>query len=261
EWASWDRQPALGFEGSEWIWFPEGNPAQDAPVGKRSFRRTFDLPAGKAIQGARLRVSADDRFTARLNGEVVGSGTSWGAPQQFNDLAPRLKAGVNVLAIEGENMPAPGANPAGLIAAFEVDFADGTSMKIVSDVTWRTSQTESLGWDSAGFDGAGWSAAKVIGHYGDAPWGQFDAASANSDAYSPQSTGIPGGVRIIYVPESKPVTVHNLEGSMTASYFDPVTGARTPIGPIHPDTAGSWLCPPPAGNDHDWVIVLEGKGT
>jgi hypothetical protein len=36
EWAVFDAKAPLGFDGGQWIWFPEGNPAKDAPVGKRS---------------------------------------------------------------------------------------------------------------------------------------------------------------------------------------------------------------------------------
>jgi hypothetical protein len=41
-----------------------------------------------------------------------------------------------------------------------------------------------------------------------------------------------------------------------ASYFDPVSGAKTKIGPIILE-GGSWTCPPPAGCDHDWVLIVE----
>ena len=49
QWASW--APATGASAvkdvpvGEWIWFPEGKPATDAPVAPRFFRRTVELPA------------------------------------------------------------------------------------------------------------------------------------------------------------------------------------------------------------------------
>src|ERR1043166_1488042 len=39
-----------------WIWFPEGNPREDAPTEPRFFRRTFDLNAGSKPIAATLRV-------------------------------------------------------------------------------------------------------------------------------------------------------------------------------------------------------------
>ena len=41
--------PGMTLAGSKWIWFPEGNPAADAPFEPRYFRRTFDLPAGTHV--------------------------------------------------------------------------------------------------------------------------------------------------------------------------------------------------------------------
>lgn len=76
---------------------------------------------------------------------------------------------------------------------------------------------------------------------------------------SPQATGIPGRVRIIYVPQNEAITVRGLEAAVVyrASYFDPVTGQKTVLGDIDADNHGGWNCPPPKGNDHDWVVVLE----
>ncbi|MCA1595218.1 MAG: glycoside hydrolase family 140 protein, partial [Chloroflexi bacterium] len=86
-----------------------------------------------------------------------------------------------------------------------------------------------------------------------------DAADPD-DIYGPQSAGIPGMVRMIYVPESRSVQALglNAKAAYSAFVFDPVTGVRTPAPEVRPDGDGSWTCPPPAGHDHDWVLVLEG---
>lgn len=44
-----------------------------------------------------------------------------------------------------------------------------------------------------------------------------------------------------------------------ANCFDPVTGAKTALPPAKADDAGSCTCWPPAGTDHDWVLILELK--
>jgi hypothetical protein len=262
EWAEFTDRSSLSLEGCQWIWFPEGNPAQDAPAEKRFFRRAFVVPKGKVIKSAQLRISADDRFEARLNGKVVGASNpgseTWKTGRQFSDLARRLKPGANVLAITAENLPAPTANPAGLIARLEILFADGESLKLVSDADWLSAKTESLGWDKTGFDDAAWAKALVIGRHGDGPWGKIDQPE-NDDAFGPQSSGIPGTVRMIYVPENQTIVVRKLDASATysAAIFDPVTGAKSPLGKIQADAAGVWRCSPPAGPDHDWVLVLE----
>jgi hypothetical protein len=93
---------------------------------------------------------------------------------------------------------------------------------------------------------------------GDPP-NDSSAARPDDPLYGPQSTGIPGAVRITYVPENRPIISRGLRAHVnySASYFDPVTGAKTKIGPIRADEMGSWICPPPTGCNHDWVLVLE----
>jgi len=77
----------------------------------------------------------------------------------------------------------------------------------------------------------------------------------------PQATGIPGLVRIIWVPRSEPIIVRHLdqEAGWTAAYFDPVNGTRKRLGEARADQSGIWRCDSPAGNDHDWVLILEAQ--
>ena len=70
----------------DWIWFAEGDPNRDAPLAARFFRRQFDVEKGE-LRGAVLRVAADDRFTAWINGREIGSGTDWSNPTKLNATA------------------------------------------------------------------------------------------------------------------------------------------------------------------------------
>jgi hypothetical protein len=59
--------------GVQWIWFHEGDPANDAPTGARYFRRAFGV--GRAADEATLDVTADNAFTVcqgRLRRQLVG---------------------------------------------------------------------------------------------------------------------------------------------------------------------------------------------
>jgi hypothetical protein len=260
EWVGASGESPLSLDNCQWIWFPEGNPAQDAPAAKRYYRRTFVLPEGKTVERARLRVSADDAFAARLNGTMIGTGEDWRVGRQFNGLAPLLRRGTNVLAIMAANKPTDlPANPAGLIACLEIGFAGGDLLKIFSDATWRCAKGDVIGWDTAGFDDAGWVKALAIGHYGQRPWGQI--VPTTGEAYGPQASGIPEVVRVIYVPQSEPIAVRNLgpDTAYSGMYFDPVSGVLTKLGAVQADAAGVWKCQPPAAINHDWVLVLEAK--
>ena len=257
EWAEFVEKSSLSLDGCQWIWFPEGDPATNVPAAKRFFRRTFVLP-DKAIKSARLRMSADDEFTVRLNDKILGTASNFKLGRQFNDLAPVLQPGTNLLAITPENKPAPGPNPAGLIAWFDVSFTNGDAVKITTDEEWRCATNNPSGWDEIEFDEAGWTNAVVIGQAGDSPWGKLDPLS-NDDVYAPQSAGIPGVVRITYVPQPDAIVVRNLvsHGAYAASIFDPVTASTKVIGNIEADAEGLWKCSPPPVLDHDWVLVLE----
>jgi hypothetical protein len=89
-------------------------------------------------------------------------------------------------------------------------------------------------------------------------WASFHATD---DINGPQSAGIPGVVRLIYAPRAESLEVREmgLRAAFTARWFDPVTGITTPLGEIRSDGEGRWTCPPPAGLDHDWVLILESK--
>lgn len=75
----------------------------------------------------------------------------------------------------------------------------------------------------------------------------------------PYAAGVPGSIRIIYLPRPESVTIRKLETDKryTASYFDPVSGKRTEIDPVHPNDRGDWSLPPPKQARNDWVLQLE----
>lgn len=89
-------------------------------------------------------------------------------------------------------------------------------------------------------------------------WASFiDAPSSEFEV--PYAAGIPSAVRILYMPERKPIVVYPLEPAVryTAAYFDPISGEMTEIGAVTPNSDHSWACPPPDAATPDWVLVLE----
>ncbi|HSU56636.1 MAG TPA: DUF4038 domain-containing protein [Candidatus Dormibacteraeota bacterium] len=262
EWAEFVSKDSLTFDGCHWIWFPEGNPAQSAPVAKRYFRRMFELPAGQRITKAQLRVSADDQFAAWLNGESLGSGANFKFGRQFNELTSVLKPGTNVLSVMAENLPGPELNPAGLLARLEMTTEDGQRISVVSDASWTCAKVGSNGWTLANCDNSSWTNVQTVGNYGDKPWEQVEPLR-NDGVYGPQCAGIAGVLRMIYVPQPDTIRVRELgsNGRFSAAWFDPVSGERRPLASGCASTDGAWLCPPPARLDHDWVLIMEPQTT
>ena len=200
---------------------------------------------------------ADDRLTAYVNGKNIGSHNHWKTPQRY-DIAPLLRAGRNVLAVEAENVAAPAkANSAGLLCAGEVVCSDGTHVSLASNATWKSSNVQKDGWTRVDFPDDGWPAAKVAARYGQPPWNTIGAP----DTSVPLAVaGIPGQVRVIYVPNALPLRVNHLERDLAwrAEYFDPVTGRSTDLLSPTIDADGSCRVAPPA-NAPDWVLVLQRK--
>ena len=172
-----------------------------------------------------------------------------------------LKEGPNALAMVVENTKSNvTANPAGLLAALDVRFTDGTYVRIISDASWRTAKTEAAGWEQPNFDDTGWPPAVAMGAYGMAPWGYLTPTSNEA----PYAIGVVDGVRIVYAQRPEPLEVRSLTANTTyeAIYFDPVSGDKTDIGQIRSDRNGTWTCPPPkVVKEEDWVMVLEPRAT
>ena len=61
-----DEQESSPLRDARWIWL-EGGAASSAPAEPRYFRRTFTLPAGRAIKKAVCRMTADDGFSLLVN--------------------------------------------------------------------------------------------------------------------------------------------------------------------------------------------------
>ncbi|MCX6880400.1 MAG: DUF4038 domain-containing protein [Verrucomicrobia bacterium] len=91
------------------------------------------------------------------------------------------------------------------------------------------------------------------------PHAEWAVYAQPGNPFGPQAFGMPGGVRVIYVPKAAAISVRNLDpqAKYRALYFDPLTGAKTELGAVRADAAGAWTCPPPEKCEHDWVIVLE----
>lgn len=91
-----------------------------------------------------------------------------------------------------------------------------------------------------------------------ATYAKTDGALAST--YGPYSTGIPAKVRIIYVPESRPVNVSRLEaeGKYRAQAFDPTNGESTDLGVVQPDKQSASVVKKPTSiQSDDWVIIIQ----
>ncbi|MGN9777596.1 family 78 glycoside hydrolase catalytic domain [Micromonospora sp. H33] len=170
------EQVPLDLTGAAWIWSPDAT-ASSAPAGTRWFRGRLDVPAGVEIAAAHLVVTADDDYTAYVNGRQILH-----APQQANgwrsaevadvtELARAAVGGALVVAAVATNRPGPSVNPAGLLGKLVLVTAAGERLVRSTNGTWRSSDSERPGWQEPGHDDSGWTAVAVLAPYGQGPWG------------------------------------------------------------------------------------------
>jgi alpha-L-rhamnosidase len=157
QWIGRDEDTNSIFGRSQWIGYPEGDPAQSAPLATRYFRRTFDVTPGQRMTRATCDLTVDDAYELRLNGRKIGEGDSWMKPGRY-DLTGHLLPGKNTVEIRATNVgTAP--NPAGVLARIRIEFQGKAPLDVVSDGEWEASA-----------DRVQWSKGKVLAAFGAGPW-------------------------------------------------------------------------------------------
>jgi len=174
--AAADQSSAHPLEKAKWIWYSEGNPAVAAPVAKRYFRRIVELEQNRKLASARIVLTADNAFELWVNGQAGGTGDSWEHAYTF-DITRLLKPGANLLAVAASN-GGQGPNPAGLIAALSVQFADGQRLEVDTDRRWESALAAPGNWNSDAGSGDTWKPALELGALGMAPWNIPGASAA-----------------------------------------------------------------------------------
>ena len=155
-----------------WIWDPQADPTTAAPVGTCFFRKLFTLPADFKTTHASFLLTADNAIQLYVNGKPLtdptGGFNDW---QKLTDLdiAPHLLPTQNCIAIAVTNQ-ADTPNPAGLIGIITLANADGQTLLISTDASWKTTQKEQPGWSDTTFDDTQWAQAAPLGPFGIAPW-------------------------------------------------------------------------------------------
>lgn len=151
--------PASAPADWSWIW------AQKKDADAVSLRREFNLEG--TVKSARLQVSADNGAQVVLNDKVVLSNPDWNQPSTA-EVTQFLKAGKNTLRAEAKNE----GGQAGFVARLRIQLADGSVLNIETDGNWQAkAQGE-----------ATWAAARSVGTYGSAPWGDVFGSSSGSSA-------------------------------------------------------------------------------
>ncbi len=170
--AQWIGKPAAPkkkikpWPWEDWIW----HPTQKDSGHWVYFRKVFEIPQSPALVKGLLRITADNTFTAFLNGHPIGSGNVWAKIFEF-DVTAHLQNGKNLLAISAANTA---GDICGLLASLQLTFADSSHQIVQSNASWETTDREEPGWKNLDFDDSHWQKVRVIEKYGGEIWGKPD---------------------------------------------------------------------------------------
>jgi hypothetical protein len=147
---------------SAWIYHPKANPGKkdSVQVQKAYFRKTFFAP--KNVRSATLQLIGDTHAKASVNGKIIGevfvrSSNSLSVEHQrikMFAMLPLLTDSANVIAVEAETFSPSGS--AGVNVYCELELADGSVQKIMTDGSWKVAESATGNWTAASFNDSFW---------------------------------------------------------------------------------------------------------
>jgi len=136
--------------------------------------KKFAIPEGTRVEYAELRIAADNAFTLFLDGRELGRGSDWRTLSAY-DLTRVLSPGTHLLAVEGFN----DVDKAGVILGFHAVLANGQSVLIASDKSWRVVPNDVSHWQTRRNADTDWPGATIVGTLGQKPWWSEPTAYIN----------------------------------------------------------------------------------
>ncbi|UCG33699.1 MAG: HEAT repeat domain-containing protein [Phycisphaerales bacterium] len=158
--------PLPRIDKAAWIWRgPQDSLCQ--------VRTTFTLD--EAPTAASILITADNGYELYINGALVGydvgaSSEIWSSVERF-DITSRLSQGRNNVGIRAICL----GGMRGLIAAIRIEIRDGKPIELVTGPSWLVAlEGEPETYSHPEFvEGPEWTAARVLGPMGMAPWGKL----------------------------------------------------------------------------------------
>ncbi|MEM7600955.1 MAG: DUF1553 domain-containing protein, partial [Verrucomicrobiota bacterium] len=125
----------LSFE-SSWVWGPSAKPGPP-PHGEEIILK-YEFSPQKKVRSAGLIAAADNAYVLYLNGKRILDGSKW-SELDAAPVANSIKAKNTLLMVAENRGPKP--NAAGAFCALRIEYKDGTDEIIITDTTWKVSQT------------------------------------------------------------------------------------------------------------------------
>jgi len=144
----------------DWIWTTNVVDRQSCHLW-----HTFDIPQDSQVARAELRMTADNSYTAYLDGREIGRGGDPNSLAEY-DLTWLLTPGRHVLAIEAFN----DTLDAGVILGLRVRLVNGKKVEVFSDPSWSVAPEDDRRWKTKQAPEKSWPSAQVVGYAGKAWW-------------------------------------------------------------------------------------------
>ena len=125
------------YDVGAWIWAAETHDQQLCRLW-----RAFEIPPAAKVVSARLRITADNSYSLFLDGRELGRGGDWKDLTEY-DLTLLLEPGLHTLAVEAFNT----FQEAGVLAGLRVELADGRTIEIASDKSWKVVPNTESRWE------------------------------------------------------------------------------------------------------------------
>ena len=161
----------------QWMWDQETRDKQTC-----RFWRRFEIPEGAQVVQAQLRIAADNGYTLFLDGRELGRGSDWRTVSVY-DLTWLLPPGPHVLAVEGFN----DNDKAGVILGFHASLANGQSVEVASDKSWRVAPGAESHWQTRRHAPDNWPPVTIVGALGVEPWWKEPTHFVNLPPFLPLS--------------------------------------------------------------------------
>ncbi|MDR3456933.1 MAG: discoidin domain-containing protein [Verrucomicrobiae bacterium] len=144
----------------DWIWTTNVMDRQSCHLW-----HAFEIPQNSPVARAELRMTADNSYTAYLDGREIGRGGDANSLAEY-DLTLLMTPGRHVLAIEAFN----DTLDAGVILGLRMKLANGRKIEIFSDPSWRVVTGDDRRWKTRASAENSWPPAQVVGYAGKAWW-------------------------------------------------------------------------------------------
>ena len=144
----------------DWIWTTNATDRQSCHLW-----RDFDVPAAPAVVRALLRMTADNSYTAYLDGREIGRGGEANSLTEY-DLTWLMSPGHHVLAVEAFN----DTLDAGVLLGLRIQLASGKKVEVFSGPDWRVATTAERNWRTRRTAPPEWPVAQVVGYAGKVWW-------------------------------------------------------------------------------------------